>query len=225
MTRPVFIILLLLLYGMTANAQNHAYIEVSGSSTINIVPDRISIEIGLEEYFKHKSPADSVLIRLPEIEQSVRGVLAAAGVGDSLITVSDIGNSLDSRISDKFHMAKRLSAVVTSLAQLDKIADSIGREGITSFQITGLDNSDMPSYNRQGLKSALDAAKEKAEFIASNSGLKIVMPMEIVENGPAYYGSPSFSNVSYDSGAGIDNMRKIVRRYSVKVKYRVTTGK
>lgn len=45
------------------------------------------------------------------------------------------------------------------------------------------------------------------------------MIQEIVENGPNYYETPSFSNVAFDSGAGMENMRRIVRRYSVRVRY------
>ena len=74
-------------------------------------------------------------------------------------------------------------------------------------------------YNREGLKAALDAAREKAAFIAANTGVTIISPYEIVENGPNYYETPSFSNVSVDSGSGMENMRRIVRRYSIKARY------
>lgn len=77
----------------------------------------------------------------------------------------------------------------------------------------------MSAYNRQGLKSALDAARAKAEFIAANENVTLVSPLEIIETGPNYYETPSFSNVAFDSGAGMDNMRRITRRYSVKVRY------
>lgn len=30
---------------------------------------------------------------------------------------------------------------------------------------------------------------------------------------------PAFSNVAFDGGSGMENMRRIVRRYGVKVKY------
>ena len=71
----------------------------------------------------------------------------------------------------------------------------------------------------EGLKSALEAARSKAEFIAKEEGLSITSPLEIVENGPNYYETPSFSNVAYDSGSGMENMRRIVRRYSIKARY------
>lgn len=194
-------------------------IEVTGSATINIVPDRITIEVGMEEYYKVKVFGDSSIVRLSDIEKNVRTAFAMAGVPDNQIVVSDIGNYRNRDVSANFLMAKRLSATVTDFSQIENIYDRLDRRGITSFNITRIENSDMERYNREGLKAALDAARDKAEYIAENEGLTITMPYEIVENGPNYYESPSFSNVAFDSGSGMENLRRIVRRYSVKVSY------
>ena len=101
-------------------------------------------------------------------------------------------------------MAKRLSATVSDFNQIERISDRLDRKGIVCFNITKIDNSDMEQYNRQGLKAALDAARQKAEFIAENEGLKLLMPYEIVEttNEPSMYSA--FSNVAYDGGSGME---------------------
>ena len=194
-------------------------IEVTGSATMNIIPDRITIEIGMEEYYRHKASGDSTLVRLSDIEKDIRKTLVEAGVPDSLIVVSDLGNYRNRDMSSTFLMAKRLSATVYDFNQIERISDRLDRKGIVCFNITKIDNSDMGQYNRQGLKAALDAARQKAEFIAENEGLKLLMPYEIVEttNEPSMYSA--FSNVAYDGGSGMENMRRIVRRYSVKVRY------
>lgn len=206
-----------------AESAGEPVIEVTGSATMNIVPDRITIEIGLEEYYKQKVFGDSTLVKLSDIERNVRKTLSEAGVPDSLIVVSDLGNYRNRDMSSTFLMAKRLSAVVADFNQIESISDHLDRKGIVNFNITKIDNSDMEQYNRKGLKAALDAARQKAEFIAENEGLKLIMPYEIVET----TGEPSmrmaFSNVAYDSGSGMENMRRIVRRYSVKVRYLFST--
>lgn len=206
-----------------AESAREPVIEVTGSATMNIVPDRITIEIGLEEYYKQKVFGDSTLVKLSDIERNVRKTLSEAGVPDSLIVVSDLGNYRNRDMSSTFLMAKRLSAVVADFNQIESISDRLDRKGIVNFNITKIDNSDMEQYNRKGLKAALDAARQKAEFIAENEGLKLIMPYEIVET----TGEPSmrmaFSNVAYDSGSGMENMRRIVRRYSVKVRYLFST--
>ena len=194
-------------------------IEVTGSATMNIIPDRITIEIGMEEYYKHKASGDSTIVKLSDIEKDVRKTLREAGVPDSMIVVSELGNYRNRDMSFTFLMAKRLSATVSDFNQIERISDRLDRKGIVCFNITKIDNSDMGQYNRQGLKAALDAARQKAEFIAENEGLKLLMPYEIVEttNEPSMYSA--FSNVAYDGGSGMENMRRIVRRYSVKVRY------
>ena len=221
MKKNLIILAMLLMSAITGHAEgaDTPVIEVTGSATMNIIPDRITIEIGMEEYYKHKASGDSTLVKLSDIEKDVRKTLGAAGVPDSLIVVSDLGNYRNRDMSSTFLMAKRLSATVSDFNQIERISDHLDRKGIVCFNITKIDNSDMWQYNRQGLKAALDAARQKAEFIAENEGLKLLMPYEIVEtaNEPSIYSA--FSNVAYDSGSGMENMRRIVRRYSVKVRY------
>ena len=217
-----FILMAMLLLSVIAGHAEGAdtpVIEVTGSATMNIIPDRITIEIGMEEYYRHKASGDSTLVRLSDTEKDIRKTLVEAGVPDSLIVVSDLGNYRNRDMSSTFLMAKRLSATVYDFNQIERISDRLDRKGIVCFNITKIDNSDMGQYNRQGLKAALDAARQKAEFIAENEGLKLLMPYEIVEttNEPSMYSA--FSNVAYDGGSGMENMRRIVRRYSVKVCY------
>lgn len=197
-------------------------IEVNGSASISIIPDRITIEISMEEYRKHLGSGDSVIVKLSEIEKQVRRTLKSAGVPDSAIIISDIGNFRNREETSEFLMAERLSATVTNFKQLDEISKQLDRKGITGFYLTSIDNSDKEAYNRQGLKAALDAAREKAEFIAQNEGLKITMPYEIIENTPTHFDTPAYSNVSFDRGSGMGNVKRIVRRYSVRVKYLFT---
>lgn len=217
-----FILMAMLLLSVIAGHAEGAdtpVIEVTGSATMNIIPDRITIEIGMEEYYKHKASGDSTIVKLYDIEKDVRKTLREAGVPDSMIVVSELGNYRNRDMSFTFLMAKRLSATVSDFNQIERISDRLDRKGIVCFNITKIDNSDMEQYNRQGLKAALDAARQKAEFIAENEGLKLLMPYEIVEttNEPSMYSA--FSNVAYDGGSGMENMRRIARLYSVKVCY------
>ena len=217
-----FILMAMLLLSVIAGHAEGAdtpVIEVTGSATMNIIPDRITIEIGMEEYYKHKASGDSTIVKLSDIEKDVRKTLREAGVPDSMIVVSELGNYRNRDMSSTFLMAKRLSSTVSDFDQIERISDRLDRKGIVCFNITKIDNSDMGQYNRQGLKAALVAARQKAEFIAENEGLKLLMPYEIVEttNEPSMYSA--FSNVAYDGGSGMENMRRIVRRYSVKVCY------
>ena len=136
MKRNVLILICLVMacLGMTAKGQLiPSSIEVTGSATINIVPDRITVEIGMEEYYKQKTFGDSTLVKVSEIEKKVRKTLTDAGVPASQITVTDMGNYRDTYKSANFLMAKRISATVTDFGQIEKISDRLDRRGITSF--------------------------------------------------------------------------------------------
>lgn len=194
-------------------------IEVNGVATVNIVPDRISVEIGLQEYYRHNAGGDSTLVRLADIDKNVRKILQAEGVADSAITLGDVGNSLDPARSRSLLMAKRINVVLDSFDRLEAIASEISVPGVSSFSLSRIDNTAMADYNRMGLKAALEAARTKAELIAAEQGLRLMHPVEIVENGPAYYETPSMSNVQLQYDGAMESMRRIVRRYSVKVKY------
>lgn len=217
-------IIILLLLGVTGlmaqTGTTPPYIEVSGSATINIVPDRITVEIGMEEYYKQRMFGDSILIKLGDIEKSVRRTLNQAGVPDSQIFVSDMGNHRNRDIATTFLMAKRLAAIVNDFSQIEAISRNLDRNGMTSFNIVKTDNSQMEKYNREGLKAALDAARLKAQFIAENEGLQLSLPYEIIETTNELCAYSTVSNVAYDGGSGMENMRRIPRRYSVKVRYR-----
>ena len=218
----MILVLAFVLGVVAASAQTaaHPVIEVSGTSSLSIVPDRITVEIGLEEYFVPSGDADSVKVGIRTIENDVRRALNDVGVADSQINVADIGNYSDRGASARFLMAKRLSAVLADFSQLDEVAGNLPEFGVTSFNIAKLDNSDMARYNDMGLKSALDAARAKAEFIAGNEKLSGLTVWKVEETTPPYTSSPqAFSNVAYAAGSGMAGMRSIERIYSVRVTY------
>lgn len=196
------------------------YIEVTGTATMNIMPNEITVEIGIEEYYKPKLiGSDSSIVKLSDIEKKVRKVLMQAGVPDSQILVSQIGNYHNRERDPELLMAMRLSAVVTDYSQIDNIAEKLDRKGITSFNVVKVDNSDIDRYNQKGLSAALDAAREKAKSIADNENLTLLQPIEIVETGSNYFETPAYSNVAFDAGSGSNSFRSIIRKYVVKVKY------
>lgn len=200
------------------NQPNVPYIEVTGSATMNIVPNEITVEIGLEEYYKQKLIGDSSIVKLDEIEKKVRKTLAQAGVPESMILVAELGNYRNMDKHKELLMAMKLSAVVTDFNQINAIAEKLDRKGITSFNVVKIDNSEIDQYNQKGLSAALEAAREKAKSIAAHENITLTGPLEIIETGPNYYETPAFSNVSMDSGSGM-SFRSIIRKYVVKVKY------
>lgn len=85
---------------LTAQAQdvNERYVEVTGTSEIEIVPDKIHYIIEIREYFKEefdgKSKPEEYHTKVPlsQIEQGLRKNLAEAGITQDAIRTQEIGD-------------------------------------------------------------------------------------------------------------------------------------
>lgn len=230
--KKIFLVLTLMAFcwgAMSADSlcnNKERKIEVSGTSTVSVMPDRITVKIGLQEYYKHLANGDSIRVNISTIENEVRDVLKKAGINGSSITIDDVGNYFNYRNPDEFLMGMQLSVVLTDMEQLTNIADNLPENGLRSFQIGNLDNSEMDKHNKEGLKAALIKAREKAVVLAETEGLELTGPIQIIEEGPLYYDEEVVMATGYvadrmmlKSNASMENIRKIVRRYNVKVTY------
>ena len=61
------------LFNFKASAQGT--IEVTGAATVSITPDRITVEIAVEEFYRKKSATDSVKVDIVSLEKDVRRAL------------------------------------------------------------------------------------------------------------------------------------------------------
>ena len=77
---------------------NERYIEVTGTSEIEIVPDKIHYLIEIREYFEEEFDGKSkpeeyrTKVSLSEIEQGLREVLSQAGIPQNAIRTQEIGD-------------------------------------------------------------------------------------------------------------------------------------
>ena len=88
-----------LLATLSLQAQtNGRYIEVTGTSEMEIVPDKIHYLIEIREYFKEefdgKSKPEEYRTKVPlaEIEQGLREALANSGIPQNAIRTQEIGD-------------------------------------------------------------------------------------------------------------------------------------
>lgn len=92
------VIILLMAFTMQAQEVNEKYIEVTGTSEIEIVPDKIHYLIEIREYFEEefdgKSKPEQYRTKVPlhKIEQGVRRVLSELNVPQNAIKTQEIGD-------------------------------------------------------------------------------------------------------------------------------------
>lgn len=204
------------------------YIEVVGTSELEIVPDKIHYIIEIREYFEEefdgKSKPEEYRTKVPleQIEQKLRQVLAEAGVSNDAIRTQEIGDYWRRQGQD-FLVSKRFDITLRDFKQIDKIVKRMDTRGVNSMYIGELENKDTQSYNQKGKIEALKAAQKKATYLVEALGKKLGSVIRIVEEGNTGGGLPLMKNVALDAaGAPFDGFRTIKKNYSMLVRFEIT---
>lgn len=227
MKMKVLLSLLALLGTFVSYAQtNDRYIEVTGTSEIEIVPDKIHYLIEIREYFveefdgKSKPEEYRTKVPLSEIEQGVRKALAEAAVPQDAIRTEEVGDYWRQQGQD-FLIAKRLDVTLTDFNQINEIVKRIDTRGVNTMRIGELENKDMLAYHQKGKIEALKAAQRKASYLVEALGKKLGGVLRIVEEGSGNSFSLSQSNVMSSDAASFESFRTIKKKYSMLVRFAI----
>lgn len=221
----VFIISLLVTLSLQAQT-NERYIEVTGTSEMEIVPDKIHYLIEIREYFKEefdgKSKPEEYRTKVPlsEIEQGLRGVLAEAGIPQNAIRTQEIGDYWRQQGQD-FLLSKKFDITLTDFNQINEIVKRIDTKGIHTMRIGELENNDMLAYHQKGKIEALKAARRKATYLVEALGKRLGEVIRIVEKDSGYASPFAQSNVMSSDAASFDNFRTIKKNYSMLVRFEI----
>ena len=169
MRKLFLLVFALCVWSVFADAQEGAgrYIEVTGSSEIEVVPDEIHFLIQIKEYWQEefvpKSKPEDYKTKVPLewIEKDLRRVLSRAGISDEAIRVQEIGDYWRQK-GKEFLIGKQLDIRLTDFEQINTIIKKVDTRGIESMRIGELKHKDLPNYRKQGKIEALKAAREKA---------------------------------------------------------------
>lgn len=211
---------------LQAQEANERYIEVTGTSEIEVVPDKIHYIIEIREYFaeefdgKSKPEEYRTKVPLSAIEQGLRQALAEIGIPRDAIRTQEIGDYWRSQGQD-FLVSKKFDVTLTDFNQIDKIVGHIDTKGINTMRIGELENKDMLSYHRKGKIEALKAARQKASYLVETLGKRLGGVIRIVENGNGSAFPFAQSNVLASDAASFDSFRTIKKNYSMLVRFEI----
>lgn len=221
----VFIISLLATFSLQAQT-NECYIEVTGTSEIEIVPDKIHYLIEIREYFEEEFDGKSkpeeyrTKVPLPEIEQGLREALDNAGIPKSAIRTQEIGDYWRQQGQD-FLVSKKFDITLTDFNQINEIIKRINTKGIHTMRIGELENKDMLAYHQKGKTEALKAAQRKATYLVEALGKKLGNVIRIVEEESGNAFPFAQSNVLSSDAASFDNFRTIKKNYSILARFEI----
>lgn len=214
---------------LQAQEVNDRYIEVTGTSEIEIVPDKIHYLIEIREYFeeefdgKSKSEEYRTKVPLGQIEQQLWKVLADVGILKEAVRTQEVGDYWRRQGQD-FLVSKKYDITLTDFKQIDEIVKRIDTRGVNTMRIGELENKDMLVYHQKGKIEALKAAQRKATYLVEALGKKLGAVIRIVEDGNA--GMSSFfsaqSNVRASDAVSFDGFRTIKKYYSMQVRFEIT---
>lgn len=205
---------------------NERYIEVTGTSEIEIVPDKIHYLIEIREYFEEefdgKSKPEEYRTKVPlsEIEQGLRDALTQAGISPNAVRTQEIGDYWRQQGQD-FLVSKSFDITLTDFNQINEIVRRIDTKGIHTMRIGELENKDMPAYHQKGKIEALKAAQQKAAYLVEALGKKLGKVIRIVEESSNTAFPFAQSNVLSSDAASFDSFRTIKKNYSMLVRFEI----
>ena len=227
MKMKLFALVIGLLSVLSLQAQtNERYIEVTGTSEIEIVPDKIHYLIEIREYFEEefdgKSKPEEYRTKVPlsEIEQGLREALDKAGIPQNAIRTQEIGDYWRQQGQD-FLVSKKFDITLTDFNQINEIIKRIDTKGVHSMRIGELENKDMLAYHQKGKIEALKAAQKKAIYLVEALGKKLGDVIRIVEEGSGNIFPFAQSNVLSSDATSFDSFRTIKKNYSMLVRFEI----
>lgn len=223
----LFTLIIITLSVLSLQAQtNGRYIEVTGTSEIEIVPDNIHYLIEIREYFEEefdgKSKPEEYRTKVPlsEIEQRLREALANAGIPQNAIRTQEIGDYWRQQGQD-FLVSKKFDITLTNFNQINEIIQLIDTKGIHTMRIGELENKDIRAYHQKGKIEALKAAQKKATYLVEALGKKLGDVIRIVEKDSENAFPFAQSNVLSSDAASFDSFRTIKKNYSILVRFEI----
>ena len=225
-TRLLLLAMLLPLAGLSQARTDGRYIEVTGTSEIEIVPDRIHYIIEIREYFEEEFDGRSkpeeyrTKVSLDRIEQGLREVLHDAGISPDVVRTQEIGDYWRKQGQD-FLVAKTFDITLLDFKQIDEILKRMDTRGIHTMRIGELENRDMLSYHQKGKIAALKAAQRKAAYLVEALDKKLGPVIRIVEDEAGGSLPFSQSNVLSSNVVSFDSFRTIKKKYSMLVRFEI----
>ena len=227
MKKGILLLSMLMLVTLSLQAQtSEHYIEVTGTSEIEIMPDKIHYIIEIREYFKEefeewaKPEEYRTKVPLSQIEKDLRKVLKEVGVLDSAVRTQEIGDYWRKQGQD-FLISKQFDITLTDFKQIDEIIKHIDTKGINTMRIGELENKDMLAYHQKGKTEALKAAQRKATYLVEALGKRLGNVIRIVEKDSGNAFPIAQSNVLSSNVASFDNFRTIKKNYSMLVRFEI----
>lgn len=156
------------------------FIEVNGTSELEIDPDEIFIRIVLTE-----RPEGKDKITIERLEELLKKEVKDLGIDLSNLTVQNASADYT-----KFKMMKKevvqsrqYILKIGSQTILAKLFERLDKINVTDAWIERIAHTKIAQFEKEAREKAVKSAREKAEYMVIAAGMKLGMPLYMMENG------------------------------------------
>jgi uncharacterized protein len=163
-------------------------ITVSGSAEMEVTPDEIYVQIYLKEYDKKGGGK----VALDKIRQDFLTAVRSLGLPDTAITVSryDANNYnpwwRKKNKKEELYASITYQVVLRSTTQIDRLVDLLDDNATQNFYISRTTHTRLEEFRKNLKIQAVQAAREKAQYLAGAVNENIGVAVTINEPGEYY---------------------------------------
>lgn len=168
-------------------------IEVSGSAEAEVTPDIIYLGISLKEYYRDN--ANKKKVEIEDLERQLQTAVMNAGIPKENFTINNISSynySWEKKKNPNFLARKQYRIKVTDLNKFNQIINALDSRGVEYTNIEAYDYSKIESLKRDLKIKALQAAKDKATYLAQAVNDNVGNALEIQEINNEFYPQPIY---------------------------------
>jgi uncharacterized protein YggE len=153
-------------------------IEVMGNAEMEIVPDIIYVTISLQEYFNgNKKAAD-----INELEKQLQNAVVKAGIPKENLMVNNVSSynyTWEKKKNPNFVASKQYRLKLSDISKFNEVIAPIDPKAIQYTNIESYEHSKIAEFKKDLRKKALQAAQEKAGYLAETLNDKVGDALEI----------------------------------------------
>ena len=157
-------------------------VSVTGTGSVDAVPDRAEVSAGVET---RAATAKAALTANGAAMQKVIAALRSNGGKDVTTQTVSLSTAFDQNGQPNGFVASNVASAETTLAGAGALIDAAVAAGANTVYGPSLSRSDADALYRQALAKAVDDAKARAEILAKAAGRSLGRVTAIAESGSA----------------------------------------
>ena len=197
MKKSMMIILMLVVTGMNAQeGKQIAQISVTGEGRIKVVPDRVEINLGVNNYGKDAAEVKKLN---DETVDKVLKYIKKFGIpaSDFKTTQVSLNKSYDyEKKKQTYQASQSIAIILKDMTKYDELMMGLMDNGINSINNVEFKSSKMEQHKSEARKLAILDAKKKAEDYVTVLNQKIGKAILITDNSN-HYQPPMYKNAVY----------------------------